>query len=344
MSARAKSDVALLDWPLDGTRRIEASAGTGKTFALALLHTRLVVERELPVKRILAVTYTIAATQELRERLRRQLARAAELALFDRDELRAKSAGTDAEAITAAVLERRLQHEKADALATRLRRAVAEIDLAPIHTIHAFCQRVLAEHALATGEPLLPSEFVTSERALHDEIALDVWRRFTRDAVTAARLDALWKTPDALALDLRKLLVAEALLPARMPVDAAALAAHEAAIEAAGAALRETWSSEGTTARRLIAEARSGGVMHKGSPSDRALQVAWSFLASFVEGAVPEEAVHKTLEVLTPSGIDGKINQKFARAPRPASPLFVAIDSVSRLRCASPRARAAKRA
>src|SRR4029077_6127414 len=117
------------------------------------------------------------------------LARAAELALFDRDELRAKSAGTDAEAITAAVLERRLQHEKADALATRLRRAVAEIDLAPIHTIHAFCQRVLAEHAIATGEPLLPSEFVTSESALHDEIALDVWRRFTRDAVTAARLD-----------------------------------------------------------------------------------------------------------------------------------------------------------
>ena len=208
----------------------------------------------------------------------------------------------------------------------RLRRAVAEIDLAPIHTIHAFCQRVLAEHALATGEPLLPSEFVTSERALHDEIALDVWRRFTRDAVTAARLDALWKTPDALALDLRKLLVAEALLPARMPVDAAALAAHEAAIEAAGVALREAWSSEGTTARRLIAEARSGGVMHKGSPSDRALQFAWSFLASFVEGAVPDEAVHKTLEVLTPSGIDGKINQKFARAPRPASPLFVAID------------------
>ena len=38
---------ALLDWPLEGTHRIEASAGTGKTFALALLHTRLVVERVL---------------------------------------------------------------------------------------------------------------------------------------------------------------------------------------------------------------------------------------------------------------------------------------------------------
>jgi len=57
---------ALLDWPLEGTHRIEASAGTGKTFALALLHTRLVVERVLPVKNILAVTYTIAATEVLR--------------------------------------------------------------------------------------------------------------------------------------------------------------------------------------------------------------------------------------------------------------------------------------
>src|SRR5579862_7418637 len=37
----------LIDWPLEGTHRIEASAGTGKTFALALLHTRLVVERAL---------------------------------------------------------------------------------------------------------------------------------------------------------------------------------------------------------------------------------------------------------------------------------------------------------
>ena len=47
---RTMPDMALLDWPLEGTRRIEASAGTGKTFALALLHTRLIVERELPVK------------------------------------------------------------------------------------------------------------------------------------------------------------------------------------------------------------------------------------------------------------------------------------------------------
>ncbi|MGH8172536.1 MAG: UvrD-helicase domain-containing protein, partial [Rhodanobacteraceae bacterium] len=116
---------ALPEWPITGIHRVEASAGTGKTFALALLHTRLVVERALPVKRILAVTYTIAATQELRERLRVQLGRAAELALLDVPALTEKSLSADAaEAMTATVLLRRIEHELAPALAARLRRAV----------------------------------------------------------------------------------------------------------------------------------------------------------------------------------------------------------------------------
>ena len=69
-----------LDLPLHGLQLIEASAGTGKTFTLATLVTRLVVERGLRVGQILAVTFTDAATQELRERLRLRLALAARLA------------------------------------------------------------------------------------------------------------------------------------------------------------------------------------------------------------------------------------------------------------------------
>ena len=317
---------SLLDWPLAGTHRIEASAGTGKTFALALLHTRLVVERELPVRKILAVTYTIAATQELRERLRTQLVRAASLASLEPDALRACAASDDASvAITAAVLLRRRDVEPAASLATRLRRAVGEIDLAPIHTIHAFCQRVLGDHALASGEPLVATEFVNSERALHDEIAYDIWRRCTRDPVTASRLESLWKSPESLARDLRQLLVAGELLPARVPSDPTALASLEAAIETTAIALRETWAREGASARRLIEAGRSDGILNKNSPSERALEVAWSFLASFAEGSVPGDDVRKTLECLTPAGIDGKVNKKFARAPRPKSPLFDAI-------------------
>src|SRR5207342_291296 len=69
-----------LDLDLHGLQLIEASAGTGKTFTLATLVTRLVVEHGLRVGQILAVTFTDAATQELRERLRLRLALAARLA------------------------------------------------------------------------------------------------------------------------------------------------------------------------------------------------------------------------------------------------------------------------
>ena len=58
---------------------IEASAGTGKTFTLATLYARLVIETGLPVSSILAVTFTEAATKELRERLRERLVLAQQL-------------------------------------------------------------------------------------------------------------------------------------------------------------------------------------------------------------------------------------------------------------------------
>src|SRR6218665_2000917 len=57
-----------------GRSLIEASAGTGKTFTLTALYARLLLERQLNVGQILVVTYTTAATAELRERIRARLA------------------------------------------------------------------------------------------------------------------------------------------------------------------------------------------------------------------------------------------------------------------------------
>ena len=56
-----------------GLRLLEASAGTGKTFALAHLVMRLVVERELKLDALLVVTFTEAAADELRDRIGRRL-------------------------------------------------------------------------------------------------------------------------------------------------------------------------------------------------------------------------------------------------------------------------------
>ena len=77
MTAMTPANNPYLSLPLEGVRLIEASAGTGKTFTLATLFTRLVVERGLRIGQILAVTFTEAATQELRKRIRERLLLAA---------------------------------------------------------------------------------------------------------------------------------------------------------------------------------------------------------------------------------------------------------------------------
>jgi len=333
--------VPLVDWPLEGTHRIEASAGTGKTFALALLHTRLVVERELAVSKVLAVTYTIAATQELRQRLRAQLVRAASLASLDAGALHEATKSSEAAiAITAAVLERRLATEPAPALVARLRRAVGEIDLAPIHTIHAFCQRILADHALASGEPLVPTEFVTSERALHDEIAYDIWRRFTREADAVARLESLWKSPDLLARDLRQLLTAEVLLPAPAEPDPQALAALASATEA----LRDACRRDLPECRRVIDAARANGVLSRNSPQDAGMLRLWNALAAFAEGAVLDDRDHERLDALTTKGIANRVNKKYSHKPPPSVALSAAVDAYFDVRSAGLRAHAEARA
>src|SRR5689334_23516453 len=93
--------------PVAGVQLIEASAGTGKTFTVATLYARLVVEFGLPVARLLAVTYTEAAAKDLRDKLRERLARAALLAEADAPAPCAQESAADAltRALLAAALE-----------------------------------------------------------------------------------------------------------------------------------------------------------------------------------------------------------------------------------------------
>jgi exodeoxyribonuclease V beta subunit len=70
MTASGFPNFDLLKSPLEGTNLIEASAGTGKTYAIAGIFLRLLLEKGLTVDRILVVTYTVAATEALKERIR----------------------------------------------------------------------------------------------------------------------------------------------------------------------------------------------------------------------------------------------------------------------------------
>lgn len=133
----------LLAMPLFGVQWLEASAGTGKTYALSALYLRLLLERGLAPAAIPMLTFSRAASHELQLRLRKRLhecitALGANSAPAPDDFLREWLPGL-------------LAQQRHEACLLRIRAAQAELDSAPIMTIHAFAQRVLAEHVLALG-------------------------------------------------------------------------------------------------------------------------------------------------------------------------------------------------
>ncbi len=157
---------------LTGTRLIEASAGTGKTFAITTLYTRLVIERGLGVSEILVVTYTRAATAELRDRIRGRL----------RQALTAMSRASDPEDSDLDRMARASVDAGTDARdRDRLRAALRSFDQAAIYTIHSFCQRTLQDSAFESGMSF-DTEFLTDQGPLVTEIAQDFWAQEIYDA------------------------------------------------------------------------------------------------------------------------------------------------------------------
>ena len=149
---------------LSGTTLIEASAGTGKTYTITSLVLRLLVEAELDIDQILVVTYTRAATSELRDRIRARIGQALKLARGE--------GGTDpfVEALVAAAH----THGSHGRLVERLERALYDVDAAPVLTIHGFCQRVLSDHAFACGS-LAHVKLTAHATPMLEEIADDYY-------------------------------------------------------------------------------------------------------------------------------------------------------------------------
>ena len=162
MTASGFPDFDLLKSPLEGTNLIEASAGTGKTYAIAGIFLRLLLEKGLTVGRILVVTYTVAATEALKERIRETLRKA--VAAFEK--------GRSDDAFLERVVKANPQKEKALRL---LRSALRDFDEAPIFTIHGFCRRTLHDNAFESMS-LFDTELINDETALREEVARDFWR------------------------------------------------------------------------------------------------------------------------------------------------------------------------
>src|SRR5690348_1484501 len=198
------TELTPLSLPLSGVRLVEASAGTGKTFTIATLYLRLVLEthpvlqRSLQPEEIVVATFTRAATAELAMRLRKRLRVAAEILRQD-DPAQVRD-GEDGEALaTRAVIAQALGTADAATLSSRAREAELAMDTAVIGTLHAFCNRCLGEFGFETGRAPGDPELLEDARALQREIIEDFWRACSTDANAARLLAETWRTPDALA-------------------------------------------------------------------------------------------------------------------------------------------------
>lgn len=192
--------------PLTGERLIEASAGTGKTFTIAALYLRLLLglggerafPRPLTVEELLVVTFTEAATEELRGRIRKNIH---ELRIAC---VREQSDNPLYTSLLAEIPDKSLA-------AKTLLLAERQMDEAAIFTIHGFCQRMLSLNAFESGMPF-ELQLIEDESLLRYQACADFWRRhfYPLPKTIAQVISAEWNGPDALLRDINFYLSGEA--------------------------------------------------------------------------------------------------------------------------------------
>ncbi|HHO0883980.1 exodeoxyribonuclease V subunit beta [Aeromonas hydrophila] len=244
-----------LRFPLYGERLIEASAGTGKTYTIAGLYLRLLLghgplieegedagqpsahERPLSVTEILVVTFTEAATAELRGRIRARI-HEARLAFMR---------GESKDALLSQLLAEVEDHELA---ARRLLAAERQMDEAAVFTIHGFCQRMLKQNAFESGA-LFETEFLTDDSQLRLQAVSDYWRSefYPVDKPLASAVRALWPSPAALLREMGSWLD-NSELEMRPPAGDETLAARHQAAMARIEAVKCEWLAQGDEIRR----------------------------------------------------------------------------------------------
>lgn len=160
--------------PLNQSCLIEASAGTGKTYTMANLYLRLILGvgcAPLTVEQILVVTFTKAATQELRDRIRKRLADVGKW-FKDPDTDDAQKELSKDPFLKALYLD--IQPRLNEAL-LRLKIAEREMDLASIFTIDSFCQKMLFQFAFDSGVRF-DIDLLTDESELLNRLSEETWR------------------------------------------------------------------------------------------------------------------------------------------------------------------------
>ncbi|MCB1559904.1 MAG: exodeoxyribonuclease V subunit beta, partial [Xanthomonadales bacterium] len=310
-------------------RLIEASAGTGKTFTLATLYLRALLVQRRRVPEVLVVTFTEAATTELRLRLRARLSLAAgQLTAFARDATMLDddaAADTESRLVCATLRLALAADNDVSDLNRHLSLCLLDLDQAPISTLHGFCQRALSDHAFASGHLLDPGELDGDDRLRLQEVCDALWREIAvTGGARAQAMSAMWNSPEEMAAALHPLLAQPApLLPephgdTRTDDDAALQTAFETLVNA--------WQRDGAAAHAALQHALSD--LKANIYSADKLNEAFAALAGLADLPRPPTSMHERFPLLGQAKIEQATKASAIRAGRVIRHrLFDAVDS-----------------
>ncbi|HBD81107.1 MAG TPA: exodeoxyribonuclease V subunit beta, partial [Leclercia adecarboxylata] len=303
--------------PLQGERLIEASAGTGKTFTIAALYLRLLLglggsaafSRPLSVEELLVVTFTEAATEELRGRIRANI-----------HELRIACLRQSTDnPLYASLLE---EIEDTQQAAQWLLLAERQMDEAAVFTIHGFCQRMLSLNAFESGM-LFEQQLIEDESLLRYQACADFWRRhcypLPRDIAEAVH--GLWKGPEELLRSIDRYLQGEApVIKSPPPADETLASRHEKIVGLI-ATMKQQWSSSVAEIDAVIE--RSGIDRRKFNRGNQA-----KYIERVTAWAQEEKHSYQLPDALEKFSQTFLAERTKAGGEVPQHPLFAAIDTL----------------
>lgn len=310
-------------YPLKGRSLIEASAGTGKTFTISALYNRIITghnSARLGCDQILLVTFTEAATEELRGRIRQRIqdsfidvlrmlngqdAEDENLALYIQDIVRSSGKPED-------TLLLELKHW--------LQTNLTLMDEASIFTIHGFCGKMLKRFAFDSGVMFSAELTLDSDKYLM-QACEDVWRQvaYSLDFAQSQKLLATHKSPKSLFDTVRSRIGRSdiTILPetAKHSFNEAWQTFTELFTTAKGIA--EKTPSEDIEALISSSNLRKQSYSSKNLPNW--LRLSYQYLLGDDLTAFPKQAENFTYAVMEEKSKDGSF---------PTHPLFDAIDAL----------------
>jgi exodeoxyribonuclease V beta subunit len=279
------SEFDILNSPLEGRNLIEASAGTGKTHAISRIFLRLLLEKPIELNKILAVTFTEAATEELRRRIRLIIVEAKQ----------AFETGKTEDPLLAGLLARCDTTQAID----RLHFALRDFDTVAVFTVHGFCSRVLYDNAFECNQTF-DAEVITDQADLFQEVVDDFWRRHFLQASPLFVAYALESkiTPASMLYSLKPFCGRQ--LPRIEPVlTSTETVTLERAFYDAFKELGEAWNAAGSEVESLLRSPHLDGRKYR-SGLVSALVIE---LAGFLKSSAPSPLLFENFEKLTRSYI-----------------------------------------